>query len=243
MPVPPPPAQGSSSVAALAEGLAAAGLAWRGGFHPEPADGVPPLPDGRAAATLILAGTVGSAWWQRFAAAPEAGDGAADPLDRWSRRLLSGLAARHGAVALFPFGGPPWLPFQRWAARAEPVAPSPLGILIHPEYGLWHAYRGALAFAERLGLPPPAAASSPCESCRARPCLGGCPVGAFGAGGYDVPRCVAHLAGPAGAACVTIGCQARLACPVGADYRYGPSAAAFHMGAFLRARRGQNGRG
>ena len=37
--------------------------------------------------------------------------------------------------------------------RAEAVAPSPLGILIHPDYGLWHAYRGALAFAERLALP------------------------------------------------------------------------------------------
>src|SRR4030095_137820 len=42
----------------------------------------------------------------------------------------------------------------RWAMRAEAVAPSPLGILIHPDYGLWHAYRGALAFAERLALPP-----------------------------------------------------------------------------------------
>ena len=42
---------------------------------------------------------------------------------------------------------------------------------------------------------------------------------------------------------VTMGCEARLACPVGADYRYDPAAAAFHMGAFLRARLGQNKRG
>ena len=30
---------------------------------------------------------------------------------------------------------------------------SPLGILIHPDWGLWHSYRGALAFRERLDLP------------------------------------------------------------------------------------------
>ncbi|MFO1061932.1 MAG: ferredoxin [Dongiaceae bacterium] len=248
MPVPPPAAQGSSStdrpaVAAIVADLAAAGLAWRGGFHPAPQDGVPALPGGRAAATLILAGTVGSAWWADFAPSPEARDGAADPLDRWSRRLLTDLAARHAAAALFPFGGPPYLPFQRWAGRAEPVAPSPLGILIHPEYGLWHAYRGALAFAERLALPAPPAAPNPCASCRGRPCLEACPVGAFAAAGYDVARCVAHLDGPAGGACVAAGCQARLACPVGSDYRYAPAAAGFHMAAFLRARRGHGTRG
>jgi hypothetical protein len=241
MPVPSSAAQASSRVAAISADLTAAGLRWRGGFHPRPEDAVPALADGRPAATLILAGTVGSAWWARFAAAPEARDGAADPLDRWSRRLLAALAGRYGAAALFPFGGPPYLPFQRWAARAEPVAPSPLGILIHPEYGLWHAYRGALAFAERLDLPPPVALSSPCESCRERPCLGTCPVDAFGAAGYDLPRCVSHLAGPAGGACLAEGCQARLACPVGADYRYAAAAAAFHMDAFLGARLGRGG--
>jgi hypothetical protein len=198
---------------------------------------VPALPDGRPTATLLLAGTIGSSWWDAFAGAPEAADGRPDPLDRWTRRLLAGLAAGCGAVALFPFGGPPYLPFQRWARRAEPVAPSPLGVLIHPDFGLWHAYRGALAFAERLALAPAERRASPCDGCAARPCLAACPVGAFAATGYDVAACVAHLGGGRGGACLSLGCQARLACPVGAEHRYAPPAAAFHMAAFHRAQR------
>lgn len=230
-------------MASVIAALAAAGLRFRGGFHPEPADAVPALADGKPAATLLLAGTVGSGWWERFAAAPESADGKPDPLDRWTARVLTEIAARHGAAALFPFGGPPYRPFQRWAQRAEPVASSPLGILIHPSYGLWHAYRGALSFAGTLALPAPARAAGPCLSCRDRPCLTTCPVDAFGDAGYDVPGCVGHLAGPAGGACRSGGCLARLACPVGADYRYGPAAAAFHMGAFFRAQQRRRGMG
>jgi len=117
------------------------------------------------------------------------------------------------------------------------VSPSPLGMLIHPELGLWHAYRGALAFAERLALAPVEPVASPCDSCPERPCLTACPVGAFTASGYDVAACVAHLDSGRGGACLTGGCQARLACPVGVEHRYAPAAAAFHMAAFHRAQR------
>jgi hypothetical protein len=235
MPVLPQPRQ--PAVAAIAEALAALGLALRGGFHPEPRDGVPALPDGRPTATLLIAGTIGSRWWPAFATAPEAADGLPDPLDRWTRRLLAALADAHGAAALYPFGGPPYLPFQRWARRAEPVSPSPLGLLIHPKLGLWHAYRGALAFAERLALPPVELVASPCDSCPDKPCLTTCPVSAFTAAGYGVADCVAHLDSGRGGACLAGGCLARLACPVGPEHRYAPAAAAFHMAAFYRAQR------
>lgn len=175
--------------------------------------------------------------WAAFAGSPEACDGRPDPLDRWTRRILEDAAAAFGAVALFPFGGPPYRPFQRWAMRAEPVSPSPLGILIHPDYGLWHAYRGALAFAQPLLLPPKAERPSPCLACADRPCLEACPVGAFTEAGYDVAACVAHLGKPKGAACLALGCRARAACPVGGAYRPSAEQAAFHMRAFLAARR------
>ena len=113
--------------------------------------------------TIVLAGMAGRDGWGAFAASAEALDGLDHPLDRWSRRLIEGLARDLGALALFPFGGPPFWPFQQWARRAEPVHPSPIGLLIHPVYGLWHSYRGALAFHEALDVPEPAAAPSPCE--------------------------------------------------------------------------------
>jgi len=188
-----------------------------------------------AAETIALLGWVGSEFWGAFATSPEAADGEPNPLDRWSRRGVDAIASDLGATALYPFSGPPWLPFQRWAQRAEPVAVSPLGILIHPDFGLWHSYRGALAFRERLELPAIPARASPCTTCAEKPCLTTCPVSAFSDAGYDVAGCRSHIATPAGAECMSGGCLARVACPVGPEHRHAPAQAAFHMRAFLRS--------
>jgi len=185
---------------------------------------------------IVLAGFVGRQGWDAFAASPEAADGADHPLDRWSRRVIEDLAHDLGARPLFPFGGPPFWPFQRWARRAEPVHPSPIGVLIHPAYGLWHSYRGALGLGEALDVSEPAAGPSPCDSCRERWCLNACPVGAFSSVGYDVAACAGHLKSGEGADCMEAGCRARRACPVGAEHAYGPEQASFTMRAFLRAR-------
>lgn len=229
-------ASADGEAAALAPIVAAiedCGLAARGAFALEDADRAAGL-DGLAA--IVLVGAAGARGWDAFAASPEAADGGADPLDRWSRRVVDALAAALGAQALYPFGGPPHWPFQRWAQRAEPVHASPLGLLIHPEYGLWHSYRGALGFAQPLAIPERIARPSPCETCAARPCLSACPVGAFGAQGYDVAACAAHLRDARGGPCMDGGCLARRACPVGAEYAHRTAQARFHMRAFLSAR-------
>jgi hypothetical protein len=185
-----------------------------------------------AAATLVLLGFVGGKGWQHFAESPEARDGERNPLDRWSRRVIDGIASALGTASLYPFGGPPFLPFQRWAQKADQVFVSPLGILVHPEFGLWHSYRGALAFAEPLALPPKPARVSPCTRCADKPCLTACPVSAFSTDGYDVGGCRAHISSHAGAACIDGGCLARLACPIGEEHRYDRGQASFHMRAF-----------
>lgn len=219
-------------MATIEAALAREGLIARGGFHPEPGDGAP----GR---TLVMVGNAGPEMWRAFAAGPEYGpghDSAPDPLDRWSERVIGAVAAELGAEALFPFGGPPHLPFIAWAKRAEAVAESPLGILIHPDYGLWHAYRGALAFAEAVDLAPRDRRPRPCDTCAGRPCLSACPVGAFTETGYDVAACTSHISVPAGADCMERACGARRACPVGRAYVYEPAQARFHMKHFLASR-------
>jgi hypothetical protein len=228
-------------MATIEAALAREGLIARGGFHPEPGDGVPALAEGRPARSLVVAGNAGPEMWRAFAAGPEFAT-APDPLNTWSERVLGELAAELGASALFPFGGPPHLPFVAWAKRAEAVAESPLGILIHPDYGLWHAYRGALAFAEVIDLPARIERPRACDTCADQPCLSACPVGAFGVAGadgvsYDVAACAGHLAVPAGADCMAEACRARRACPVGREYLYQPEQARFHMDHFLEARR------
>ena len=229
----------------IEDALAGTGLIVRGGFHPtgEDKDGIP-----GGTETLILIGNAGPAMWRAFAAAttPETRLGDADPLDGWTEGVLTEASAALGAKAVFPFTGPPYLPFQRWALRAGGVHVSPIGPLIHPEYGLWHAYRGALAFGQRLKLPAPPPDSSPCEACAERPCLHACPVSAFtpekdGDGGgrarYDVPACVAYVGSvveaEAETGCLNAGCLARRACPVGREYVQQPEQARFHMTKFL----------
>ncbi|MBT4906739.1 MAG: hypothetical protein HOL07_15335 [Rhodospirillaceae bacterium] len=217
-------------IPAIKSELAEHGLIHRDGFHPVPEDKVPDDP-----ATVILVGNAGPDMWAAFDAVRNGYAGQPNPLDAWISDTLTNVAVNVGATALFPFGGPPHLPFQRWAQRAEPVHPSPVGVLIHPEFGLWHAYRGALAFTEILELPMSEPEPSPCDSCADKPCLSACPVGAFGGDAYEVPACVRHITGPDTGDCMGQGCLARRACPVGQDYVYAPAQAGFHMRAFTSA--------
>ena len=222
----------------LARDLDRVGLALRGAFHPAPQDGVPASADDAPTLTLALIGWTGGDQWPVFTASPEADDGLPDPLNRWSKRLIEGVAAKTGASAFYPFDGPPWLDFQSWALRAEPVHRSPLGLLIHPEWGLWHSYRGALGFRERLELGPRPVAPHPCEQCPDRPCLSACPVAAFAPDRpYDYAACRAHLDG-AGEDCRRLACLARRACPIAPDKRYSEAQARFHMRALLADRLG-----
>ena len=137
-------------------------------------------------------------------------------------------------MALFPFGGPPYQPFQRWAARGEAAVASPVAMQVTPERGLWTSYRGALGF--RVAIPLATRnAANPCLGCPA-PCLTTCPVDAFKGGTYDVPRCVAHITSPAGAACRKGGCLVRHACPAGRGAAPPAKQRRFHMEAFISAR-------
>lgn len=223
--------------------LAGRGLTLLGAFHPGPDDHVPGLENGSlGTATLVLVGNAGPAMWRAFARQPRR-DSDPDPLDHWSRQTLTTVATTLSkkvdlpVLALFPFDGPPYRPFQKWAQRTGNVHRSPLGPMVHHQYGLWHAYRGALLVPARLNLPPVTIIPSPCDACAAKPCLAVCPVQAFDGTAYDVPACVDHLASGAGEDCFKRGCLARAACPVGASYAYGEDQARFHLGKFFAAHR------
>lgn len=209
----------------IAHALRPLGLILRGGFYPEAGEaGL------EGVGVVILVGNAGSAMWAAFAPAI---DGKPNPLDRWTQRVVDPIAEEFGARAVYPFS-PDAPSFQRWGRRAETLYASPLGILIHPEYGLWHAWRAALLFRERIEVPPRSNVPSPCESCADKPCLSACPVGAFSSSAYDVPACAAHIISP-DADCLAVGCHARNACPVGPEWRYGEAQTRFHMTAFARS--------
>lgn len=176
--------------------------------------------------TVVMLGPHEPGFWAMFQSSPEMADGAADPMDRWSRRVIDGLAEAWGGQAFYPFGGPPYHPFQSWALRTGRAWASPIGFLVHDVQGLMVSYRGAVLVPGVLEVP--AGGVCPCEGC-ARPCLTACPVDAF-ADGYDLARCHDYL--DRGAACMTQGCAARRACPVSQSFPREPDQSAFHMRSF-----------
>jgi len=210
-------------------GLAPHGIFFRGILHFD-GDG-PDLPEGGTASTVVLLGNIGGSIWSDFSAWRVAHADIEDPLDAWSMATIRPIAAVVGATAWFP-SEKPWQPFQRWAMRAEGLKASPLGVLIHPQYGLWHGYRGAIGFADRLGEATAPSSDHPCDDCVAKPCLQPCPVAAVKPASFDVVACRSHLRSPVGqAGCMQEGCLARNACPVGAEYQYSREQLRFHMAA------------
>jgi hypothetical protein len=204
---------------------AARHLTILGGFHPTSADGVP-----ASTGTLLLLGPNEPAFWSAFTESPEWKGSVDDPMDRWSRRVIGSWAQEIGAEALFPFGGPPHLPFFSWATRTGRIHASPIMLLLHDQAGLFVSFRGALALKKRITLPP--APPNPCRTCTDRPCLGACPVRALSGSDYDVTACKSHLDTEAGKDCMHMGCAARRACPVSQTHPRLPAQSAYHMSNF-----------
>lgn len=199
-------------------------LGW---FEPVAEDRVP-----EGARFVILIGNAGPDMFRRFARERSS---SLHKMDDWTRETVGELAHDLDAQPAYPFDmDPPW-PFLTWARRGGAGHVSPLGLNIHPVYGLWHAYRAALLFPVAFDLPVPRAGPHPCETCTSKPCLSACPVGAFDGSRYDVSACAGHVTTLKGEACRMRGCLARHACPVGQGYAYAPAQAEFHMRAFVAA--------
>jgi len=239
-----------STIATLKARLAEHGLLIRSVFHIGVDDPLQPVntasPDKAGpVATIVLVGNAGSSIWHAFSQSSEFNDGRPDPLDRWSNRIGLALAESLGAKVMFPFGGPPFHPFLSWAKRGEVSFESPLGLSLHPEYGLWHAYRFALGFGDYLDIEGGGSghqvkvdSASPCLSCKSDrceelPCLVSCPVGAFTTSGYEVMDCARFLDQNPNHECNLKGCRARRACPIGQHYHYDEQHAQFHMHQFV----------
>jgi len=199
-------------------------LGW---FAPKVEDRVP-----AGTQFVILIGNAGPEMFRRFMRerTPR------DSMDEWTRATVDPLAADLDAKAVYPFDTPA-LPFLTWARTANAGHVSPLGLNIHPSYGLWHAYRAALLFPAAFDMPRPSAGAHPCQACDDKPCLSACPVNAFDGATYDVAACGRHILSTTGGNCMTGGCRSRLACPVGKGYAYAPAQLQFHMRAFAEARK------
>ena len=214
--------------ARAAAALAPSGLILRGALNFSADEERPAGPGGAPARAVLLIGNGGAGYWPAFARwrAAQPAD-TKNPLDTWSRLVIAKAARATGGRVVMP-NDRPYAPFQQWAMRAEGLRPSPLGLLIHPRYGLWHAFRGALLFDVEIPIQGAAEAIHLCDLCVGKPCLNSCPVSAYSQAGFAYEACVSHVRG---GACRS-GCLARNACPQGAEWRYPAEVQAFHQRAF-----------
>lgn len=201
-----------------------------GGFHPSATDKAP-----QACKTLLMLGPDEPGFWPAFTQSAEWQDRVSDPMDTWSTRVIGTWAAELatnelGAEALFPFGGPPYLPFFSWATRTGRIHVSPIMLLVHDTAGLFVSFRGALALDAHIDLPT--APETPCAACSTQPCRTACPVDALNGTAYDVPKCKSYLGTSEGRDCMAQGCAARRACPVSQHYPRLPPQSEYHMMTF-----------
>ena len=220
-------AETEASLEAVEEVVARIGLRVFGGFHPVKSDNAP-----EGCRTMLMLGPDEPGFWDRVSSQPEFCDGRPDPLDRWSRRAVEPVAAELGATALFPFGGPPWLPFFSWALRTGRCWQSPVQFLVHDIAGLFISFRAALAFSSEIALPN-TPSGPPCQDCVERPCLQACPVGVLDDRHYDAEGCRAHVSSVDGSDCLERGCNVRRSCPVSIAFGRSERQSQFHQLAFI----------
>ena len=185
---------------------------------------------------LTAHATAHPGWWQRE-----------HPLDDFTqevveRMLLPALVGMgFEAVAAYPFlTHPRTFNFLELGRLAGLGVPSIVGVLVHPIYGPWIAFRAMILLDADLDDPGEAAGFDPCPSCIVRSCIPACPVGAVTmAAGWDVPRCTRHRL-EVEADCDNR-CHARVGCVLGPEHRYPDEELVYHQRRSLGAIRAYYG--
>lgn len=195
--------------------------------------------------SIVLIGNGGADFWHSFKAHAAANPGwwdRDDPLDDFTREIVEKDVVTPiqkldiGCRAVYPFGSSPTLNFMQLAMLAGLAGPSIIGVVVHPVFGPWIAFRAALLLDRELDHPGEAVGFDPCPTCRTRSCITACPASAVSfPSGWDIPRCLSHRveAYPDCAA----GCHARVACVLSPEQRYPEDELAYHQSRVLRVMR------
>ncbi len=200
------------------------------------------LPEGQS--FLVVAST-GTLFWQKFKASFYGASNSIsyqgeNPLDDWTKAIFSPIAQKYDAGYYHP-SDTPYLPFQHYCLVYNEVIgkpifhKSPLNILFHYHYGLWHGLRGLLAFKQEgmIDAVHPDVEQNQCENCETQPCIKACPSEAVQENGFIVKNCEKYIVSSDNKCYES--CIARMACPYGVENLY-PS----EKSSYLMLRRRQN---
>ncbi|MCE3519119.1 hypothetical protein LXJ58_30680, partial [Escherichia coli] len=76
-------------------------------------EAAPGMHHGAAARSVVLIGHFGSSIWPHFTQWRQSHSDQPDPLDAWSKAVLTRVAVELDGQAVFP-SDKPYLPFQQW---------------------------------------------------------------------------------------------------------------------------------
>lgn len=146
---------------------------------------------------LVLIGSGGKNLWDKIP-----NKDSPDPIDTYALQTMKWIAKEkkltHPKI-LFPFSER-LLPLQALGRHFQFSHPSPIGLDISEEFGLWFAYRGVFLCETLLEIPNNQPAFNPCNTCSDKPCLKT----------VDLT-------------------QARLLCPYQQDQQYSPEQLEYHQ--------------
>lgn len=175
--------------------------------------------------TTILVANAGYKFWQSMKDAKVEGE---DPIDQYSTTIVQRYS-QHFLDAEFELLYPSDYPvsLRTIGSKTGWSHDSPMGISIHPEFGLWFAYRALFMVSTPLPASQPIQLKHPCESCVDKPCQAVCPASAVTEmGAFDLDTC-ARFRIEDDSIC-GFQCLSRISCPVGAEYRYVPEQMKYH---------------
>jgi NAD-dependent dihydropyrimidine dehydrogenase PreA subunit len=184
------------------------------------------IPDSSRFASLILTANAGRDFWE---ALQSSGPQGRDPVDHFSLTVSQTLVERNldGAEHQVLYPGPFSISLSELGQLAGWHHPSPIGNGIHPKYGLWFAYRSLLLVGQDLPHQAVPRQASPCDSCVDKPCMSACPGQAVHFGHpLALNACIKHRISDHSSC--RDRCLSRLACPVGAAYRYDEDQLQYH---------------
>ena len=127
-----------------------------------------------------------------------------------------------------------FIDFRSLALSAGLGTPSLLGLVIHPEYGLWVSMRTVLLSTEVFEHTTKNTVQSPCTQCVEKPCISACPGKAVTLSGWSVQQC-ATFHGES-TLCATQ-CRSRQSCPVGVLHRHSDLQHTYHSNRHLGRRK------
>jgi len=175
---------------------------------------------------LVLIGSGGSYFYDHFT--KKFGDSlnkATHPFDTYSIKCIRDVDP--DALILYP--NHEYLPpLQKLGRFFHLSHPSPLGIDISNEFGLWFSYRGLFLTNQDVLEYRFEKKSSPCESCESLDCVKACPALAVSSKlDFKLNDCFTYRLS-AHSTCES-NCLSRLACPYKKEWQYSLSQINYHM--------------